>query len=221
MKRRLIVGLTGALILLTFSLSGCGGGTTGEEEVAAEEPEITAAEEEVAPDEAMEEVELLPDEEEESEDTAGLDMVEPENLEARVEREPAMAYLGMSIDEVESSYGSPSMEGDWRGAYFLSYDQDDMLFWFDSEIEKVIGVGFLNYHEPGREHVLGLERRITFAGIRDQLGEPSYEGVDESEEIGGYLFVYETDKHVITISSVDDTPGMAGYIEIITKLEWR
>ena len=74
---------------------------------------------------------------------------------------------------------------DWWGAYFLTYEQEDMLFWFDSGIEKVIGVGFLNYHEPGWEQFLGLERGITFAGISDQLGEPSSEGINETDEIGG------------------------------------
>ncbi len=222
MKRWFLLVLTGVMILLAFSFSGCGGSPVDEEAVA-EEPETAAPEEEATPEEAVEEEAPSPEEEEaQDEEAVDVELDGQAHLEALVAAEPALAYMDMSMDEIESAFGPPSMEGDWRGAYFLTYDQENMLFWFDYPgLDQVIGVGFLNYQQPGQDTLLELPRGITFAEIREELGEPGYEGIDESDEIGGYLFVYETEQHIITISSVDDTPGVAGYLELLTRYEWR
>ena len=222
MKKQMMFMLIGILVLALF-FSGCGGASSEVEmEAIDEEAVITISEEGLESDGVLKAEELSMEDEQELEETAGQAMHGEESLEALIESDPVMAYLKMSMEEIKSSFGDPSMEGDWRGAYFLSYDQEELLFFFDyPELDKVMGVGFVNYQGSSHHSFLGLEPGITFSVIKDRLGDQMHEGIDETDEIGGYLYTYDTEQHIITIASVDDTPGVAGYIEILTKYEWR
>jgi len=220
------------LVLMMVLMTGCGGGqeTIPVEESAVPEGSVGDVGTDVTDagpldlEDDAEETELPKEVETREADESAEEAALPElaGLGEMIEADPATAHLGRTVDEIESAFGAPSMEGDWRGAYFLSYDQENYLFWFDyPAIEKVIGVGFLNYQEPGQHHYLDLERGITFDEIREKLGAPDSEGVDETDEIGGYLYNYVTDQHSVTIGSVDNTPGVVGYVEVLLRYEWR
>lgn len=220
MKKRILAILIGILVL-TLSFGGCGGTSSEVDDVDAdsidEELELNEFEAEPESDDILEEEELPPEEEPETEDPASQG-----SLEAVVASGPVSAYLGTTLEEIESTFGSPSMEDFWRGSYFLLYEQEDLLFYVDSpESDKIIGVGIRNYQNPGQHHFLGLDRGITFDETRERLGEPDSEGVDENDEVGGYHFSYSTERHTLGINGVDDTPGFVGYVELFIKFEYR
>lgn len=112
-----------------------------------------------------------------------------ESIEEQLRNNEFILLLGKSLGEIKQRYGEPEAIDFYSGSWYHSYiNTHGILFYYSEELSEtdvVVGISLANDSD-----ILGTRVGMSVAEVRKVLGNPAWEGYDETSSPPDYVLSY-------------------------------